>query len=132
MIKTITDGLGESAKANATMGNRYELFPRLIGLYTPLIKAAPASGWTESEPTFSNDDSAGKRTSGRVGSYTGMFNRADQVHKALPGPGASIAASGVPLVEVWGDSLTWERFDNQPSIGWTESELWDAKQISIA
>jgi hypothetical protein len=23
-------------------------------------------------------------------------------------------------------SLMWELFDNQPSLGWAESELWDA------
>lgn len=71
------------------MGNLYGLFPKLIGLCASLIKATPASDLTGSETTFSNDESSGKMTSGRVGSDTDMFSRADQVHNAHPGPGTS-------------------------------------------
>lgn len=117
MIKKITDDLGQFAKANAPIGKLYGLFSKFLDLCTPLIKVntgLPSSGATIS--SLPNDPS-----------NVTMFGRGDRIMDTLPSPITSRAsASGIPQpMEGWDDRLMWELFDNQPSLGWAESELWD-------
>lgn len=135
MIKKITDDLRQFAKANASIGKLYGLFSKFLDLCAPLIKADTVSGPYESEPTPLAESRLSRKMRGhQAGPYTDMFGRtADQVLNTLPvGTAVSRMTSDVPQpgeapsVEGWDDSLMWELFGNQPSLGWTESELWDA------
>ncbi|KAJ5120047.1 transcriptional regulator family: Fungal Specific TF [Penicillium atrosanguineum] len=127
MIKKITDDLSQFTKANASIGKLHGLFSKFLDLCAPLIK--PNHDMLESMSVFSVD---GKIP--QVNSYPDVYGRTgDQVLHTLPSPMISRAASGMgqgrpgePQSEGWDDSLMWELFDNQPSLGWAESELWDA------
>ncbi|CAI7591497.1 unnamed protein product [Penicillium pancosmium] len=121
MIKKITDDLRQFAKANAPIGKLYGLFSKFLDLCTPLIKVntgLPSSGATIS--SLPNDPSNAM-----------MFGRGDRIMDTLPSPITSRASvSGIPQpMEGWDDSLMWELFDNQPSLGWAESELWDGMSL---
>lgn len=127
MIKNITDDLRQFTKANASIAKLYGLFSKFLDLCAPLVK--PNHGMLESMSVFPVD---GKIP--RVNSYPDVYGcTGDQVAQAIPSPMTSRAASGMgqgqagepQSVEGWDDSLMWELFDNQPSLGWAESELWD-------
>lgn len=130
MIKEITGNLRQFAKANASIGKLYGLFSKFLDLCTPLIKEKDLH--FESTVPVAPDGSSGERKPSRLGSpYTEMFGRtSSHTLNTLPSPGPSGAVSdvprSVPSVEGWDDNLMWELFDNQPSLGWAESELWDA------
>jgi hypothetical protein len=122
MIKKITDDLRQFAKANAPIGKLYGLFSKFLDLCTPLIKGN--TGLTSSSVTISslsNDPSNLNIV---------MFGRADRAIDTLPSPVTTTSkapTAGISQsMEGWDDSLMWELFDNQPSLGWAESELWDA------
>ncbi|KAJ5632866.1 transcriptional regulator family: Fungal Specific TF, partial [Penicillium lividum] len=130
MIKEITGNLRQFAKANASIGKLYGLFSKFLDLCAPLIKERDI--WSSSEDTESSFPGGvtGGRGPAQLSPYTEMFSRAsDHALDTLPNPGPSRAVSdvpqSVPSVEGWGDNLMWELFDNQPSLGWAESELWD-------
>lgn len=134
MIKNITDDLRQFAKANASIGKLYGLFSKFLDLCAPLIR--PNHGMLESMSVFPVNG----RTS-QAYFYKDVCGRTgDQVLHSLPSPTASRAASGMgqeqsgepQSVEGWDDSLMWELFDNEPSLGWAESELWDAMAQSDA
>ncbi|CAG7959655.1 unnamed protein product [Penicillium salamii] len=122
MIKNITEDLRQFAEANASIGKLYKLFSRFLELCAPLVKAQldqPSASLSMMEPTYKH---------GQAASYTDMFDRAtNQAIADLPGldPAAKDSTSS-RAVEGWDDSLVWELFDNQPSLGWAESELWNA------
>ena len=127
MIKNITDDLRQFAKANVSIGKLYGLFSKFLDLCAPLIK--PNQGLFDSMSVFPVDE----KTLGQTSFYPDVYARAgDQVPHTLPSPmisraTSSMGQSGEPQsVEGWDDSLMWELFDNQPSLGWAESELWDA------
>ncbi|KAJ5772212.1 transcriptional regulator family: Fungal Specific TF [Penicillium odoratum] len=130
MIKEITGNLRQFAKANASIGKLYGLFSKFLDLCTPLIKERDIwSSSEETEPSFPGGVTGGREPA-QLSPYTEMFSRAsDHALNTLPNPGPSRAVSdvpqSVPSVEGWGDNLMWELFDNQPSLGWAESELWD-------
>lgn len=125
MIKEITGNLRQFAKANASIGKLYGLFSKFLDLCMPLIKEKDL--WSSSESTVPDFPDGP-----RLGSpYTEMFSRtSNHTLNTLPSPDPSRAVSdvprSVPSVEGWDDNLMWELFDNQPSLGWAESELWDA------
>jgi hypothetical protein len=126
MIKNITDDLRQSAKANVSIGKLYGLFSKFLDVCAPLIK--PNQGMLESMSVFP----VGGKTLGQSTSYPDVYGRMGDQVLHLPSPTTSrtaseIGQSGEPQsVEGWDDSLMWELFDNQPSLGWAESELWDA------
>lgn len=135
MIKKITDDLRQFAKANASIGKLYGLFSKFLDLCAPLIKAEAVPGLCEGEPALPAESRLGRKTLGhQPGPYTDMFGRtADQVLNTLSGGitagrmTSEVLQSGeAHSVEGWDDSLMWELFGNQPSLGWTETELWDA------
>lgn len=122
MIQNITDDLHQFAGANASIGKLYKLFSKFLDLCAPLVK-----GPLEQPPaTLARVESADKPT--QNGSFTDIFGRAaDQAVETLQGPDPTTGDSTVPrAVEGWDDSLVWELFNNQPSLGWAESELWGA------
>lgn len=127
MIKNITDDLRQFAKANVSIGKLYGLFSKFLDLCAPLIK--PNHGMLDSMSVFPVDG----KVLGQTSFYPDVYARTgDQVPHTLPSPmisraTSSMGQSGEPQsVEGWDDSLMWELFDNQPSLGWAESELWDA------
>ncbi|KAJ5652347.1 transcriptional regulator family: Fungal Specific TF [Penicillium longicatenatum] len=131
MIKEITGNLRQFAKANASIGKLYGLFSKFLDLCAPLIKENNA--WSSSEGTVLELVGApsSEREPQLSSPYTEMFGRAsDHTLNTLPSPGPSRAVSdvpqSVPSVEGWNDNLMWELFDNQPSLGWADSELWSA------
>ncbi|KAJ5885120.1 transcriptional regulator family: Fungal Specific TF [Penicillium taxi] len=112
MIKKITDDLRQFTKANASIGKLYRLFSKFLDLSAPLIKTNP--GGSFEQPSDATD---------RQGHSEFLGPGADAILISPPSP----APNQMPQsVEGWNDSLMWELFDNQPSLGWTESELWDA------
>ncbi|KAJ5798051.1 transcriptional regulator family: Fungal Specific TF [Penicillium pulvis] len=131
MIKEITGNLRQFAKANASIGKLYGLFSKFLDLCMPLIKEKDP--WCSSEstvPEFPDGSNSGRELPQLGSPYTEMFGRtANHTLNIPPSPGPSRAVSdvprSVPSVEGWDDNLMWELFDNQPSLGWAESELWD-------
>lgn len=132
MIKEITGNLRQFAKANASIDKLYGLFTKFLDLCTPLIKGKdPWSSSEDTVPGFPGGLNSGREPPPFGSPYTEMFGRnSDHTLTTLPSPGPSRAVSdvpqSVPSVEGWDDNLMWELFDNQPSLGWAESELWDA------
>ncbi|KAJ6009450.1 hypothetical protein N7522_004466 [Penicillium canescens] len=123
MIKTITDDLHQFAEANASIGKLYKLFAKFLDLCAPLIKrnlerARPGQpAVTEnvagmSENQFETQDDA----FGRAAAEAMVDLQSANVTGVPP---------NAPRSEGWDDSLVWELFNNQPSLGWAESELWD-------
>ncbi|KAJ5288617.1 transcriptional regulator family: Fungal Specific TF [Penicillium angulare] len=132
MIKKITGDLHQFARANASIGKLYGLFSKFLDLCAPLIKQNPCpSNADQHIPGIQNNLNDGRIPSQMSNSFAETFGRGN-AHplKTLPSPGTNSTISGVPpsvpSVEGWDDSLMWELFDNQPSLGWAESELWDA------
>ena len=132
MIKKITGDLRQFVKANASIGKLYGLFSKFLDLCAPLIKKNPWLNADAPTPGYQIESNDG-RTPGQLegsGTYAEMFGQGTNPLRTLPSPGTNSTVSGVPQsvpsVEGWDDSLMWELFDNQPSLGWAESELWDA------
>ena len=126
MIKHITDDLHQFAEANASIGKLYKLFSKFLDLCTPLIKGNPGHSQPE-QPIATLSEIGPTDKLGQAGSYADVFGRAaDQAMVSLqstePTGQTSTASRGV---EGWDDSLVWELFDNQPSLGWAETELWN-------
>jgi hypothetical protein len=121
MIHKITDDLHQFAEANASIGKLYKLFSKFLDLCAPLVKGKleqPVTTLSEMGPTDKVD---------QAGSYTDMFGRAaDQAMVSLQNSDPTASSTASRTVEGWDDSLVWELFDNQPSLGWAESELWNA------
>jgi hypothetical protein len=124
MIKTITDDLHQFADANASIGKLYKLFAKFLDLCAPLIKRnqeqAPSAhlaiaehvpGEPEERQTETQDDAFGRA--------------AAEAMVDLQSATVAGVQSHAPRSEGWDDSLVWELFNNQPSLGWAESELWD-------
>ncbi|KAJ5886524.1 transcriptional regulator family: Fungal Specific TF [Penicillium subrubescens] len=130
MIRTITDDLRQFAKANASIGKLCALFAKFLDLCAPLIKSNPPAGASEQFNASQNGNiPIERRFPGQLKSaYPDVLQQdVRQVHNALPSPLPSSETFGVPpSVEGWDDSLIWELFDNQPSLGWADSELWNA------
>ncbi|KAJ5116340.1 transcriptional regulator family: Fungal Specific TF [Penicillium angulare] len=133
MIKKITGDLHQFARANVSIGKLYGLFSKFLDLCAPLIKQNPwPSNADHHIPRIPNNDLNDGRIPSQVGkSFAETFGQGNAHSlKTLPSPGTNSTVSGVPpsvpSVEGWDDSLMWELFDNQPSLGWAESELWDA------
>ncbi|KAJ5372744.1 transcriptional regulator family: Fungal Specific TF [Penicillium concentricum] len=127
MIKNITDDLHQFAEANVSIGKLYKLFSKFLDLCAPLVKGNTESSRSEQPAAALPDANTTGNTDGRITSYTDIFGRAtDQPLVSLrdtdPTGGDTTAP---PSVEGWNDSLVWELFDNQPSLGWAESELWN-------
>ncbi|KAJ5555013.1 hypothetical protein N7535_007455 [Penicillium sp. DV-2018c] len=130
MIKNITDDLRQFAQANASIGKLYKLFSLFLDLCAPLVKGM--SGGVRSEQpaaALSVGDMAGN-PEGRVGSYLPSIIRVTERDIAsLRGADTTGNPTATRSVEGWDDSLVWELFDNQPSLGWAESELWSMTQF---
>ncbi|KAJ5594403.1 transcriptional regulator family: Fungal Specific TF [Penicillium hispanicum] len=128
MIRKITDELRRFAKANASIGKLYGLFSKFLDLCAPLIKTNPESWspqWSVLDPA--NDIGAGAKMISQTSSSYLDHGRDHQASGPVPSPITSSRTSEMPQsVEGWDDSLMWELFDNQPSLGWAESEMWDA------
>ncbi|KAJ5334808.1 hypothetical protein N7452_007211 [Penicillium brevicompactum] len=122
MIQNITDDLHQFAGANASIGKLYKLFSKFLDLCAPLVKGPPEQPST----TLPGVESTDKPT--QDVSFTDNFGRAaDQAAETLKGSDPTAGDSTVSrAVEGWDDSLVWELFNNQPSLGWAESELWGA------
>jgi hypothetical protein len=125
MIKNVTDDLHQFAEANASIGKLYKLFSKFLDLCAPLIKGNPDHSEPD-QPVLSEVGPIDKLY--QTGSYADMFGgAADQDMVNLRSTERTEKDSAVPrVVEGWDDSLVWELFDNQPSLGWAESELWNA------
>jgi hypothetical protein len=130
MIRTITDDLRQFAKANASIGKLCALFAKFLDLCAPLVKFnPPAKAPEQFNASQLGDNSTERRLPSQLrSSYPDVLQQdAGQVSNALPSPQPSSETFGVPpSVEGWDDSLIWELFDNQPSLGWADSELWNA------
>ena len=127
MIKNITSDLHQFAQANVSIGKLYALFAKFLNLCAPLIKKSPPSELPASGT--SSDLALGENTLSQLRSFQpDVFDEVpDRFYNKPPSPISSGAAPGVPQSVVgWDDSLMWELFDNQPSLEWAESELWDA------
>ena len=124
MIKTITDDLHQFAEANASIGKLYKLFAKFLDLCAPLIKwklerarsgqpavAENVAGMSEGHQFETQDDAFGRA--------------AAEAMVDLQSANVTGVPPNVPRSEGWDDSLVWELFNNQPSLGWAESELWD-------
>ncbi|KAJ5336465.1 uncharacterized protein N7506_004487 [Penicillium brevicompactum] len=122
MIQNITDDLHQFAEANASIGKLYKLFSKFLDLCAPLVKGPPEQPST----TLTRVESTDKPT--QDVSFTDIFGRAaDQAAETLKDADPTTGDPTVPrAVEGWDDSLVWELFNNQPSLGWAESELWGA------
>lgn len=129
MIRKITDDLRQFAQANASIGKLCALFAKFLDLCAPLVKLNPHAGVSEqTNASQLGDPSIERRLPNQLrSSYPDVLQHdAGQVSNALPSPQPSTETFGVPpSVEGWDDSLIWELFDNQPSLGWADSELWN-------
>lgn len=127
MIRKITDDLRQFAKANASIGKLCALFAKFLDLCAPLVKFNPPPAPSEQ---VNASDHGGHETEGRSAgqmrsSYPDVLQQ--DANQVSPSPQPSSEAFGVPpSMEGWDDSLIWELFDNQPSLGWADSELWNA------
>lgn len=131
MIKKITDDLRQFAKANASIGKVYGLFSKFLGLCAPLIANKSATLIPDQTAPLPSTDDVGREATGRMGSsYRDVFDRTDPTMDSFQSPAGSGEASSVPQsVEGWDDSLMWDLFDNQPSLEWADSELWDTMTL---
>ncbi|OQE38575.1 hypothetical protein PENCOP_c008G04280 [Penicillium coprophilum] len=127
MIKNITDDLHQFAEANVSIGKLYKLFSKFLDLCAPLVKGNPEPSRSEQQAAALADAKTAGNTEGQITSYTDLFGRA--ANQPLVGLRDTDSTGGdstaPPSVEGWNDSLVWELFDNQPSLGWAESELWN-------
>ncbi|KAJ5680985.1 hypothetical protein N7536_012124 [Penicillium majusculum] len=128
MIKTITDDLRQFAEANASIGKLYKLFSKFLDLCAPLVKGNHKPSRSGQPAVALSDSSTAGNTEGQIASYTDMLGRAANADQALVSLGSTDSTGGPtapPSVEGWDDSLVWDLFDNQPSLGWADSELWN-------
>lgn len=127
LIKKVTDDLRQFSKANASIGKLYGLFSKFLDLCAPLIKKNTASFLPDQNgAAFSGGIGAGEASLNRVDSYPDMLDRNNQMLHSFPSPMAGQGVSSGPQsVEGWDDGMMWELFDNQPSLEWVDSALWD-------
>ena len=129
MIKNITDDLHQFAEANASIGKLYKLFSKFLDLCAPLVEGNTEPSRSEKSADVPSDAKTAGNTEAQVASYTDILPRAtvaDQPLVSLAGTDSTgEGPTAPPSVEGWDDSLVWELFDNQPSLGWAESELWN-------
>ncbi|KAJ5922045.1 hypothetical protein N7516_009748 [Penicillium verrucosum] len=129
MIKNITDDLRQFAEANASIGKLYKLFSKFLDLCAPLVKGNPKPSRSEQPAAALSDAHTAGITEGQVASHTDILGRAANADQALVSLGSTDSTGGGPTappsVEGWDDSLVWDLFDNQPSLGWADSELWN-------
>ncbi|KAJ6191538.1 hypothetical protein N7519_001559 [Penicillium mononematosum] len=130
MIKNITDDLHQFAEANASIGKLYKLFSKFLDLCAPLVKGNTEPSCSEQPAAAPSDANTAGNTEAQMASYTDIFGRATGTDQSLVRLGGTDSTgegpTAPPSVEGWNDSLVWELFDNQPSLGWAESELWNA------
>jgi hypothetical protein len=126
MIKNITDDLNQFAEANASIGKLYKLFSLFLDLCAPLVKGASGGFHSEQPAAALSDGVMAGNSEGQVGSYPDILGRAaDRRIASLRGADTTDGNStATQSVEGWDDSLVWELFDNQPSLGWAESEFY--------
>ncbi|KGO48458.1 Transcription factor, fungi [Penicillium expansum] len=129
MIKNITDELHQFAEANASIGRLCKLFSKFLDLCAPLVKGNPEHSRSEHPAAALSDTETAGNTEGQMASHTDIFDRAVDADQALVSLRGAESTRGEPnappSVEGWDDSLVWELFNNQPSLGWAESELWN-------
>ncbi|KAI3131530.1 transcriptional regulator family: Fungal Specific TF [Penicillium roqueforti] len=128
MIKNITGDLHQFAEANASIGKLYKLFSKFLDLCAPLVKGNPEPSRLEQPKAALPEANTAGNTEGNIASYTDIFGRTDNNPPAfvsLGGADSTGELTAPPSVGGWDDSLVWELFDNQPSLGWAESELWN-------
>ncbi|CAG8898802.1 unnamed protein product [Penicillium egyptiacum] len=130
MIKNITDDLHQFAEANASIGKLYKLFSKFLDLCVPLVKGNTEPSSSERPAAALSDTNAARNTEAQMASScTGIFGRPAGADQALVSFGVADSIGGGPTIPPsvggWDDSLVWELFDNQPSLGWAESELWN-------
>ncbi|KAJ5967914.1 hypothetical protein N7501_004162 [Penicillium viridicatum] len=128
LIKKITDDLRQFAEANASIGKLYKLFSKFLDLCAPLVKGNPKPSRSEQPAAALSDANTAGNTEGQMASYTDILGRAADADQALVSLGGTDSTGGPtasPSVEGWNDSLVWDLFDNQPSLGWADSELWN-------
>lgn len=129
MIKNITDELHQFAEANASIGRLCKLFSKFLDLCAPLVKGNPEHSRSEHPAAALSDTETAGNTEGQMASHTDIFDRAADADQALVSLRGAESTRGEPnappSVEGWDDSLVWELFNNQPSLGWAESELWN-------
>lgn len=117
MIKNITDDLHQFVGANPSIDKLYRLFSKFLDLCAPLIQMKPG----QPRP---------QRPAPAVSAAVTLDNtRTDGVQMEREadflGPAATTSTNQAWTPPGWDDSLVWELFDNQPSLGWAESDLWD-------
>lgn len=128
LIKKITDDLRQFAEANASIGKLYKLFSKFLDLCAPLVKGHTKPSRSEQPAAALSDANTAGNTEGQMASYTDILGRAVDADQALVSLGGTDSTGGPtasPSVEGWNDSLVWDLFDNQPSLGWADSELWN-------
>lgn len=128
MIKNITDDLHQFAEANASIGKMYKLFSKFLDLCAPLVKGNPENTESEAATALADGNATSNHPEGQLGPYPDIFDRAaNQGIVSSYDADPSVEDSSRPhFVGGWNDSLVWELFDNQPSLGWAESDLWNA------
>ncbi|KAJ5780389.1 transcriptional regulator family: Fungal Specific TF [Penicillium paradoxum] len=128
MIKNITDDLHQFAEANVSIGKLYKLFSKFLDLCAPLVKGDPDGSRSEQPANALSDGNGTENYSeGQIRSYSDIFGHsANQVMATPHGNDPTDETSAGPRsMEGWDDILVWELFDNQPSLGWAESEPWN-------
>ncbi|KAJ9486175.1 hypothetical protein VN97_g7164 [Penicillium thymicola] len=128
MIKNITDDLRQFAEANASIGKLFKLFSKFLDLCAPLVKGNTKPSRSGQPAAALSDVNTVGNTEGQVASHTDILSRAADADQALVSLGSTDSTGGPtapPSVEGWDDSLVWDLFDNQPSLGWADSELWN-------
>lgn len=129
MIKNITDNLRQFAEANASIGKLYKLFSKFLDICAPLVKGNPKPSRSEQPAVALSDANTVGNTEGQVESYTNILGRAADADQDLVSLGGTDSTGGGPTappsVEGWDDNLVWDLFNNQPSLGWADSELWN-------
>ncbi|OQE09060.1 hypothetical protein PENVUL_c007G02954 [Penicillium vulpinum] len=126
MIKNITDDLHQFAEANVSIGKLYKLFSKFLDLCAPLVKGKLEISCSEQAAAGPADTNAAGNIEGQISSCTEIFDHADdQALGSLRDTDPAENPTAPPSMEGWDDNLVWELFDNQPSLGWAESELWN-------
>ncbi|KAJ6157418.1 hypothetical protein N7470_005010 [Penicillium chermesinum] len=119
MMRNTTNDLRQFAEIHPPFRKLYGLFSKFMDLCAPLMEN------TQRPPSASLLPAQnGPNNAHLAPPYPDIYDRSVHQPNLLPSPIASKADSGA--VEGWDDSLMWELFDNQPTIGWAESGLWDA------
>lgn len=122
-MKDTTNDLRQFAEVHAPIGKLYGLFSKFMDLCAPLMENArrPQTGhWIMA----SNGEADRENAPGL--SYPEIYERSVDQLNLLPAPDTLKTSSTVASTEGWDDNLMWDLFDQQPSIGWAETGLWDA------